>query len=250
MAEVNYEPGALVFKKGDESLFAYLIQSGEIEILDGYPDAPVRLALLKEGAIFGEMGLIDERPRNFTARAVTAAQIRSIDRAGFVELIKSDPDEAFRYLRMFFERLRAMNVRFVHSKEKKKDIRVAKTNYKVRMFPDSKTAESYVPSAGLVIESFPYRVGRASKHDPLDVNDLTLTDKVPYNVSRNHFSIEKTDQGVYIHDRGSFVGTIVNGDIIGGHHRDAWTALNEGINEVVAGSRTSAFRFRVEVTEG
>ena len=250
MADVIYDPGEIVFEKGEESLYAFLLKSGEIEILEGYPEEPVRIARLREGDIFGEMGLIDERPRNFTARAIVETRVSKIDRLGFVELIKSDPEEAFRYLKMFFERLRVMNMKFADTKHNKAE-KFAPKEYSVFMRPDSKPSSVVVSAEGIEIESFPFRVGRASKHgnDPFEVNDLTINDKIPYNVSRNHFAIEKNDQGVYIHDRGSFVGTIVNGEIIGGHHREAWVKLKEGENHVVAGSRTSPFRFRIDVGE-
>jgi pSer/pThr/pTyr-binding forkhead associated (FHA) protein len=81
----------------------------------------------------------------------------------------------------------------------------------------------------------------------MEVNDLKLLDGKPFNVSRNHFAIERGPDGVQVRDRGSYVGTIVNGVQIGGHHHVATVPLAVGENEVVAGSPRSPFRFRVVV---
>lgn len=249
MSDINYATGEIVFTKGDESLYAYLIETGEIEILRGFPENPVRLATLKEGAIFGEMGLVDERPRLLTARAVSGTVVHQIDRDGFVDMIKSDPESAFRYLRMFFERLRAMNMRVPHEEPAVGENSERPLKYVVKMYPKSPVSSDIVSAEGIEILTFPYRVGRGSgSNDPFEINDLTLLDTRPFNVSRNHFSIESEPDGIYVHDRGSFLGTIVNDKVIGGHHKKAKIKLSTGSNLVVAGSRLSPFRFQIDVT--
>lgn len=253
MADTIYNDQEIIFTKGDPSDFAYVIRSGQVEILQNFPEKPFRLALLSEGEIFGEMGLVDERPRSLTARAIAETRISRISRNEFIDLILHRPEEAFRYLRMFFERLRAMNMRIAHGggddeQLKKPDADRAKDPV-VRLLPKTSATAGVISSDGIQVTRFPFRVGRRStrREDPLEVNDLTLPDEGPFNVSRNHFSIEKSDEGIFIHDRGSFLGTIVNGKVIGGHHKGAWTPLNEGENEVVAGSQLSLFRFRIDV---
>ena len=70
MADIIYSPNEIIFKKGDPSDFAYLIKSGQVEILKDHPENSFRIATLEDGSILGEMGLVDERPRSLTARAV------------------------------------------------------------------------------------------------------------------------------------------------------------------------------------
>ena len=88
-----------------------------------------------------------------------------------------------------------------------------------------------VPETGLVLTRFPFRVGRASREeepDPLDVNDLNLPDTAPFNVSRNHFSIGQKGEHVVVSNRGSYLGTVVNGQVVGGHRKTADAVLDEG----------------------
>jgi CRP-like cAMP-binding protein len=66
-----FYPGDLVFSEGDEAGWAYLVQSGKIEIFTMKPDgSEYTLALLGPGRLFGEMALIDELPRMASARAI------------------------------------------------------------------------------------------------------------------------------------------------------------------------------------
>jgi CRP/FNR family cyclic AMP-dependent transcriptional regulator len=244
----TYQPNELIFEEGDASDFAYIIRSGEVEILRDYPENPLRLAVLRVGDVFGEMGLIDERPRSLTARAISETRLSTVTRDGFIDLLQNDPQEALKYLRMFFERLRAMNARVGAGEEVSEQDSVPK-KFEVTIFPLSPTAERFVPQQGFLLKAQTFRVGRSSgRHeDPLEINDLILHDSPPYNVSRNHFSIEQTSVGVFVHDRGSFLGTIVNDEVIGGHHHGATIMLGEGDNEIIAGSHHSPFRFRVAV---
>lgn len=246
MAEKLYQNDEIIFRTGDPSDFAYLIQTGQVEILKDFPENTIKLATLNVGDIFGEMGLIDERPRSLTARAVGETRLLTVTHDDFADLLQNDPSAAIKYLKMFFERLRAMNMRVASGKNLSVEKPLHK-DFEVTLFPLTPIAENFVSPKGFLIKSNIFRVGRKSERneDPLDVNDLILHDAPPYNISRNHFSIEKDSKGVYVHDRGSYVGTIVNNKSIGGHHHEAVIQLQEGENEIIAGTHISPFRFRV-----
>ena len=88
-----FYPGDEIFIEGDEGNWAYLIQSGEIEIVKRKPKGgEVRLALLGPGRVFGEMALIDEVPRMASARATAKTTLVLIDSETFMSKIrKADP---------------------------------------------------------------------------------------------------------------------------------------------------------------
>jgi hypothetical protein len=244
-----YQPGELIFVQGQASECVYLIESGEIELLESTDTRTRRIAKLVKGDLLGEMALVDERPRAFSARAVTETTVSIVSREQFVKLMFRDPAEGLRYLGAFFERLRASNKppgAAADAEEEKP--RAAH----IRILPLTKLAKQAIPDEGMLVTRFPFRVGRepAEGRSRLSSNDLGLPDSEPYNVSREHFSIELDAEGVMLYDRGSFHGTVVNGSQIGGNRVIGSIRLQPGGNEVIAGPADSPFRFSVQVSEG
>lgn len=109
------------------------------------------------------------------------------------------------------------------------------------------------------IKTFPFRVGREARMHlmaKLPVfgerrntrtppnNDLYIRDMGrPLNVSREHFYIEKHEDGSYeLVDRGSACGTIVNGNVIGGEYTGGRCPLFDG-DTIVVGTHESAIVF-------
>ncbi len=246
----SYQPGELIFVQGQASECVYLIESGEIELLESTEDQrTLRIAKLIKGDLLGEMALVDERPRAFTARAVTQTTVSIVSRDQFVKLMFRDPAEGLRYLGAFFERLRASNK---PSGPAGGDDTIPPRKALIRVLPLTPAARKAVPEEGLIVTRFPFRVGRepAEGKSRLSSNDLGLPDAEPYQVSREHFSIEADLEGVVFYDRGSFHGTIVNGHQIGGHRVIGSVRLAAGGNEIIVGEADSPFRFSVEVTHG
>ena len=245
----SYQPGELIFVQGQASECVYLIESGEVELLESTDSRTLRTAKLGKGDLLGEMALVDERPRAFSARAVTETTVSIVSREQFVKLMFRDPAEGLRYLGAFFERLRSMGkpagTTEVVAEQKAREAHI-------RVMPMTKTAAKAIPAEGLLVTRFPFRVGREPPEGKsrLSSNDLGLPDTDPYNVSREHFSIETDPEGVVLYDRGSFHGTIVNGNQIGGNRVIGSVRLQPGGNEVVAGPPDSPFRFSVQVSEG
>lgn len=245
----SYQPGELIFVQGQASECVYLIESGEIELLESTEDMrTVRIAKLIKGDLLGEMALVDERPRAFSARAVTEATVSIVSREQFVKLMFRDPAEGLRYLGAFFERLRATN----KPPGAKVTEEPEQSSAHIRILPLTKIAKQAVSDEGLIVTRFPFRVGREPPEGKsrLSSNDLGLPDTDPYQVSREHFSIEVDAEGVILYDRGSFHGTIVNGAQIGGNRMIGSVRLQPGGNEIIAGEPDSPFRFSVQVSEG
>lgn len=77
-----FTAGEIIFQQGAEAQAAYLIAEGEVEIFRTADRGEIGIASLGRGEIFGEMSLIDGKPRTASARAV-----------GEVELIMVRPDD-------------------------------------------------------------------------------------------------------------------------------------------------------------
>ncbi len=105
------------------------------------------------------------------------------------------------------------------------------------------------PIGDLMIEKFPFRIGRLNHEDGsvFSSNDFSIPDKQPFQVSRNHCSIEREGDHYFVRDRGSTLGTIVNGVPIGVQHGTLTVDLKKGENTLIVGSQRSPYKFRIEL---
>jgi len=88
----TFQPGTTIFKEGDEGNLAYVVQSGEVEIVKNIDGETKVLGVVGQGGMFGEMALIDSGPRMASARAKTGATIIVVTRNMFEQkLNKADP---------------------------------------------------------------------------------------------------------------------------------------------------------------
>jgi CRP/FNR family cyclic AMP-dependent transcriptional regulator len=106
MHRKTFAPGEIIFQQGDKTEEAYWILSGKVEISIETPSGRDVLTTLYEGEIFGEMGMIDDKPRTATARVIAPTEVEVIDVADFQEQILRREDRLMRYLSSVFDRLR------------------------------------------------------------------------------------------------------------------------------------------------
>jgi len=81
-----YEPGEVIVRQGDpvnEHSKFYLIRRGTVEVLREIGGLPQKLTDMGPGRYFGEVALIMDQPRNATVRAVTHAEVYTVDRVTF-----------------------------------------------------------------------------------------------------------------------------------------------------------------------
>ncbi len=89
---VLFEVQELVFRWGDPGDSAYVIEEGCVEVLVGEGLEQKRVAVLTEGAMFGEVALLDRQPRTASVRALVPTRLIRIDRSHVEELLlRSDP---------------------------------------------------------------------------------------------------------------------------------------------------------------
>ena len=88
----RFDAGAIIFKRGDPGDSAYVIEDGSVEVLKGDLDDLQRVTVLTQGAMFGEVALLDHQPRTATVRALGAISLIRIDRNHVEELlVRADP---------------------------------------------------------------------------------------------------------------------------------------------------------------
>ena len=104
----HFRAGRTIFRKGDSGDVAYVIQSGTVEIARQIADQRRVIASLAAGEIFGEMALIDGKPRMADAIAVTDVTVLAIPVDQFERKVKEAEPFIRALLRMFVKNLRVM----------------------------------------------------------------------------------------------------------------------------------------------
>ena len=69
-----------IFREGETAEQAFIVRSGTVEIVKKGDAGEVVLGTLGTGGMFGEMALIDDKPRMASARAVGKASVTVISR--------------------------------------------------------------------------------------------------------------------------------------------------------------------------
>jgi CRP-like cAMP-binding protein len=101
----SFKAGEIIFRQGDPAEELYIVKSGKVEIRLGNR----LLDTLPELSIFGEMALIDHRPRSATAVAATDATVVPVSEKQFLFLVSRTPHFALNVMRVLAQRLRTTN---------------------------------------------------------------------------------------------------------------------------------------------
>lgn len=258
----HFERGQVLFREGEVGREAYRIVSGHVEITITEGAKTSNLGILYPGEILGEMAMIEDKPRAATARALTATVVEVITEENFLDAVIHDPERLKAYLGTLFERLRGMGVRLRQALRNNVALseELGHTPESERPVVEGGAVESeggvtlHGTQAGeeirVQIETFPFRIGRRLPPTVASVfatNDLFVDDDPPYQVSRNHCAIERTARGFVVQDRGSKLGTIVNGIAIGEASPRMTAPLRRGENLIVLGSAESRVRLKAIV---
>jgi len=92
----------------------YFIKEGEVEVLA--TDGKTRIAILREGAYFGEIGLLITGKRSVTVRALTFCVFEVIHKNDFDNLMSTYPEQKEFLLKLAHQRLRISNPEDIDAK--------------------------------------------------------------------------------------------------------------------------------------
>ncbi len=255
---LQFDPGETIIREGDVGESAYLIENGTVEVSRSRDDGKVILAALGAGEIFGEMSMIDDCPRGATITATTATTVSELHRDEFLDNLKTEPEFTIRFLRTIFERLRDANIRVLQLEQSG----VAATDdADASSGPPADrrlavTLEGLTPEASEALPSNPYRIGSLpfligrESPDPLVHNHMSIDDQRPWQISRHHLKIVIEDGRVGAVDRGSTLGSMVDGQALGGRVGPPGPVLfSEPEGFLVLGNDSSPYRYKVHIEE-
>jgi CRP-like cAMP-binding protein len=108
LLELELKPaGSVLFKQGDEGDAMYLIEDGRVRIFVNDEDGEeVTLAELAGGDFFGEMAILDGKPRSAHASVIADSHLAVLSREHFLSFVRRNPDIALTMLSAITDRLR------------------------------------------------------------------------------------------------------------------------------------------------
>jgi hypothetical protein len=249
---IDGKAGDFVYRQGDTTTEMYVVQDGQIEILRRYAGEDRQVTVLETGDFFGEMSLLEEQPREGSARGITDYRLLRIDHSTFDQLLQENPEIAVRMLRKLSRRL--------HEREEA-DMRAAeiamgalgsvatapKTPVEPAPEPEPEPASMEAllvhPSSGteFVLEEPESIVGRIDRATGLaPAIDLTSLD-TKRTLSRRHARILLKEGAHYLREE---IGT-VNGTFVNGSRLDKGTEVRLNDNDKVRfGLVETVFRLR------
>jgi CRP/FNR family transcriptional regulator, cyclic AMP receptor protein len=105
----HFLAGTTLFKEGDSGREMYVVHSGSVELRRRMNDLDSVLAIVPPGEFFGEMAIVNNRPRSATAIVREDAWLLVIDARTFDQMIRSKTEIAVRMIKSMAARLEQAN---------------------------------------------------------------------------------------------------------------------------------------------
>jgi CRP-like cAMP-binding protein len=100
-----YPKDTMIFSEGQPGEELYIIQKGSVKITKIVDNNEVLLAVLKQGDIFGEMALLEAKPRSASAVAYEECQLLAVNKENFQRMVSTQPQIVTRLTQLLAERI-------------------------------------------------------------------------------------------------------------------------------------------------
>lgn len=252
MQRIDVPAGETIYTEGDHADAIYLIESGAVEVSRVVSGKAVRLAVFGRGEIFGESGILHDKPHSTTMRALISCSLMKVTKQQFFAIFGDNNPIGLPLLRMLSARLEKINERLLSGGRKKREPAFLARVGAIRILPLTEHLTRQIGEDGIALSELPFRVGRrAIRSDvpKMTKNTLSLHALNDHGLSPEHFEFEKRDGYLIIRDLGSHLGTLVNDAYLSRFGYEATAVLSMGANDVIAGPQGSPYHFRVVVEE-
>ncbi len=105
----EFAQGHVLFREGDVGSVMYVIRAGRVRISREFETGEHTLAVLGAGDFFGEMALLNNKPRTATAVCLDALSAIEIDAPTLETMLLNDPEIAVRLVTRLARRLDSAN---------------------------------------------------------------------------------------------------------------------------------------------
>lgn len=100
-----FKDGNMIFIEHEPGDELYIIQQGRVKITKVVDQSEVLLAVLQPGDIFGEMALLENKPRSASTMAHGNVTTLAINKANFETMVRAQPQLAVKLITLLSERI-------------------------------------------------------------------------------------------------------------------------------------------------
>jgi CRP-like cAMP-binding protein len=100
-----FPPGTVLFRDGERGREMYVIQSGKVKITKEARGKEQVLAVLGDGEFFGEMAILNNKPRSANAVVLEESKMLVIDPKTFEDMVRGNTEIAVRMIKKLAQRL-------------------------------------------------------------------------------------------------------------------------------------------------
>jgi CRP-like cAMP-binding protein len=105
----DFKAGTVLFEEGQPGDFMYVVASGDVEIRRKVGETERVLAVIQPGDFFGEMAILNSRPRSATAVVRVPSRLIVIEGKTFEAMLRARPEIAMRIIKALAMRLESAN---------------------------------------------------------------------------------------------------------------------------------------------
>ncbi len=102
---VSFDAGQVLFHQGDPGDAAYVILSGQADVLTDSASGPIKVAEVQRNAIVGEIAILCDVSRTATVQAVVPLETLKIGKDQFLKLLSDFPEITIEVMRVLAARL-------------------------------------------------------------------------------------------------------------------------------------------------
>jgi CRP-like cAMP-binding protein len=116
-----YPDGTMLFAEGEVGREMFIIQKGTVRIVRVVNNKEVLLAMLKEGDVFGEMSLLETKPRTASAVTDEGCQVLVVNHDSFKLMISDQPQLIAKITTILANRIWSIYKQLIKMHEKESD---------------------------------------------------------------------------------------------------------------------------------
>jgi putative ABC transport system ATP-binding protein len=106
MLRETYSPGTVIIRQGEKGDKFHLLRQGKVDVVvdQGQPSERLLARLEKPGDFFGEMALLEDKPRRATVVAREMVETYTLDKAEFKAALELSSSFKEQLLKIYFQR--------------------------------------------------------------------------------------------------------------------------------------------------